>query len=78
MVAIVQITRATKADTLTAHPNPTFGMRYCIVAGNITLPIPVPVAAIARASALFLLKYELITVSGGMNMIPSPSPVHTP
>jgi hypothetical protein len=77
-IAIVQITMATKAETLTAQPNPTLGMRYWIVAGNITLPMPVPVAAIAIASALFLLKYELITVSGGMNMMPSPSPVQTP
>lgn len=78
VVATPQIISATNPDTLTAHPNPTFGMRYWMIAGNMTLPIPVPVAAMANASALFSLKYELITVRGGINMIPRPKPIHTP
>jgi hypothetical protein len=72
------MTSATKAAQRTAHGKPTLGIRYWIVAGNITLPRPVPVAEIAMAEDLFDLKYELITDKGGMKIAPKPNPVHNP
>jgi hypothetical protein len=70
--------KATKAEHRTAQAKPTLGMRYCIVAGKMTLPMPVPVADTAMAMDRYFLKYELTTDRGGINMMPSPSPVQSP
>src|SRR5262245_4712173 len=69
---------ATNPQHLTAQAKPTWGIRYCIIDGNTILPRPVPMAEQARASVRLFLKYELATDRGGMNMVPSPRPIHTP
>ena len=61
--------RATKAEHRTAQGKPILGIRYWIVAGKTRLPKPVPVADMARAKDRFLLKYELTTDRGGINIV---------
>lgn len=74
----IDTNNATKAAHRTAHGNPIRGIRYWIVAGKMTLPKPVPVAEMASAEDRFVTKYELMTDSGGMKMMPRPNPVHNP
>ncbi len=67
--AATEITRATNAEHLAAHGKPIWGIGYCTIEGNTTLPKPVPVAEQAKASKRLALKYELTTERGGIKMV---------
>lgn len=69
--------RARKPAHRTAQGNPILAVKCCIIAGNDTLPTDVPTAETARAKALFFSKYELRMEIAGINVTPSPMPMHT-